>query len=330
MEFLIWIGIILSISQSAMFSGLNLAYFSIPKLRLELEVSRNNPLAVPVAELRKDSNFLLATILWGNVAVNVLLTLLIGSVMAGVSAFLFSTILITIMGEIVPQAYLSRNALKAASVLSPVIKFYQIILFPLSKPTAMVLDSWLGKEALKYIPEEDIEALIKFQLNKEEETNISKIESKGILNFLHLEKVTIKSIGSTIEPTSVIQLNAKDIEMPFLNLNTPEFDSITKKINNSSKKWIIITDENKQPLYVLNSLNLAKELASNKEIKSLLDFCYKPLIYKSGEHNLLYVIEALHQELSKVILVWEEDNRRIITNRDALRIILKGIIKDKE
>jgi hypothetical protein len=59
--------------------------------------------ALKVAELRKDSNFLLTTILWGNVGINVLLTLLSESVMAGIIAFLFSTFAITIFGEIIPK-----------------------------------------------------------------------------------------------------------------------------------------------------------------------------------------------------------------------------------
>jgi len=67
MNTLIWIGIGFCISQSAMFSGLNLAFFSISKLRLEIESKNNNKYALKVARMRKDANFLLTTILWGNV-----------------------------------------------------------------------------------------------------------------------------------------------------------------------------------------------------------------------------------------------------------------------
>ena len=115
---LIWIGIVLCVSQSAMFSGLNLAFFSIPRLRLEIEAANKNSAAIWVLGLRKNSNFLLSTVLWGNVAINVLLTLLSNSVMAGVSAFLFSTFAITLEGEIIPQAYFSRQTLKFASKLA--------------------------------------------------------------------------------------------------------------------------------------------------------------------------------------------------------------------
>ena len=72
----IWIGIAFCITQSAIFSGLNLAIFSISKLRLEVEAAGGNSDAGKLLALRKDSNLTLATVLWGNVTINVLVTLL--------------------------------------------------------------------------------------------------------------------------------------------------------------------------------------------------------------------------------------------------------------
>ena len=72
----VWVGITFCISQSAVFSGLNLAIFSISKLRLEVEAAGGNRDAVGLLALREDSNLTLATVLWGNVTINVLLTLL--------------------------------------------------------------------------------------------------------------------------------------------------------------------------------------------------------------------------------------------------------------
>ena len=68
-----WVGILFCVSQSAMFSGLNLAFFSVSKMRLKIEISHGNAAAVKVLKIREDSNFLLTTILWGNVGINVLL-----------------------------------------------------------------------------------------------------------------------------------------------------------------------------------------------------------------------------------------------------------------
>ena len=97
-DWLTWLGILLCATQSAIFSGSNLAFYRLSRLRLEVEADRD-PRANRVLRLRRDSNFLLATILWGNVAINVLLALLANSVLVGVLAFLFSTFVITWFGE---------------------------------------------------------------------------------------------------------------------------------------------------------------------------------------------------------------------------------------
>ena len=70
-----WIAIGLCIVQTGIFSGLNLALFSISRLRLEVEAAGGNTDASKLYALRADSNFALTTIIWGNVATNVVLTL---------------------------------------------------------------------------------------------------------------------------------------------------------------------------------------------------------------------------------------------------------------
>lgn len=112
---------------------MNIAAFNISKLRLEIESLSGNEDAKKIVNLRQDAHFLLITILWGNVSINVLLTLLSNSVLAGVSAFIFSTVIITFVGEIFPQAYFSRNAMRLASLFSPLLKFYQVSLISCCK-----------------------------------------------------------------------------------------------------------------------------------------------------------------------------------------------------
>ena len=186
-ETALWIGIAFCISQSAMFSGLNLAFFSLSRLQLEVESTNGNKTAQKIPALRQDSNFLLTTILWGNVSINVLLTLLSDSALAGISAFLFSTIFITIFGEILPQAYFSRNALKMASLLSPVLRFYQFILYPVSKPCALMLDAWLGVEGIDYMRERDLRHIIKKHIEADE-AEVEAVEGIGALNFLQIDE----------------------------------------------------------------------------------------------------------------------------------------------
>src|ERR1700734_2829283 len=145
-----WLGVIACILQSGLFAGLNLAVFSVSLLRLQIEADGGNPAAVKVLGLRKNANQVLATVIWGNVTTNVLLTLLSDSLLTAIAAFFFSAFAITLLGEIIPQAYFSRNALQMTARFLPFLSFYRVILFPLAKPTALLLDWWLGSEGVAY------------------------------------------------------------------------------------------------------------------------------------------------------------------------------------
>jgi CBS domain containing-hemolysin-like protein len=77
--------------------------------------------------------------------------LLFNSVLTGTVAFFLSTIVINCLGEIAPQAYFPQHALRTAARLSPVLRYYGALLFPATKPTAVILDRWLGPEGVKYL-----------------------------------------------------------------------------------------------------------------------------------------------------------------------------------
>ncbi len=217
-SWLVWLGIVFCISQSAMFSGLNLALIGIGRLRLEVESASGSKAAKRILQLRQDANFLLTTILWGNVGINVLLTLLSNSVLAGVSAFIFSTGFITFFGEIAPQAYFSRNALKTGSLLAPVLKIYQIVLYPVAKPSALILDWTLGPEGIQYFRERDIHNLIQKHIEADE-SEINRLEGVGAMNFLALDDLLVTQEGELVDPLSIVAIPHKG--------NTPVFPAFT-------------------------------------------------------------------------------------------------------
>src|SRR5437660_12374480 len=94
----IWVGIAFCIIQSAILSGLNLAIFSVSKLRLEVEAAGGNRDAISLLGLRQDSNLTLSAVLSCNVTINLLLTLLSDSVLAAIGASAFRTFVITLSG----------------------------------------------------------------------------------------------------------------------------------------------------------------------------------------------------------------------------------------
>ena len=258
----VWAGIAFCITQSAIFSGLNLAIFSISKLRLEVEAAGGNRDAVELLALRKDSNLTLATVLWGNVTINVLLTLLSDSVLAGIGAFAFSTIVITLFGEIIPQAYFSRNALRMAARLAPVLKVYQVGLFPVAKPTAIILNWWLGPEEITFLRERDFRAFITKHVGVTG-ADVGQLEAIGALNFLDLDDILVSDEGESIDPRSVINLPIEN-ERPLL----PKFerspdDPFLRRLNASGKKWVIIVDASDRPSFVLDAHHFLRDSLFN-------------------------------------------------------------------
>ncbi|MDY6865555.1 MAG: DUF21 domain-containing protein [Halobacteriota archaeon] len=338
MSLLIWIGIVFCISQSAMFSGLNLAFFSISKLLLEIESKKNNKHALKIAKLREDSNFLLTTILWGNVGINVLLTLLSNSVMAGTIAFVFSTVIITFVGEIIPQAYFSRHAMKTASLLSPILRFYQFLLYPVAKPTSLILDKWLGTEAITFFQEKDLRELLKLHIASPE-TDIEKIEGKGALNFLAIDDLTIIEEGELIDSNSIIELPFNN-NRPVFSITKPSYkDPFLKKIQASKRKWIILIDATAEPRLALDSDAFVRSVLFEEDDFNPLKFCHRPIVFRDPKTSLGEVIVQLKVFPERtgddvidedIILFWGVEQRRIITGSDVLGRLLRGIVQQEK
>lgn len=337
MSILAWVGIGFCISQSAMFSGLNLAFFSISKLRLEVEKKQGNADAAKILQLREDANFLLTTILWGNVGINVLLTLLSNLVFAGIGAFLFSTLFITMAGEIVPQAYFSRNALKMAGILTPVLKIYQVLLYPVSKPAALLLDRWLGKEGIHFYKERDFREMLKLHM-RHEGSEIDVVEGKGALNFMDLDDLSIGEEGELLDPNSIIVV-------PFVN-NIPLFptfdstpdDPFLNRIQKSGKKWVIFTDERNKSYCALDADSFLREVYFTGKPLAPQHFCHLPVVLSDPKTSLGHAIVKLKVVPQRteddvidedIILLWG-DTKRVITGADILGRLMRGIVPQQK
>ena len=329
----IWVGIVFCLTQSAMFSGLNLALFSLGRMRLEAEAEKGSKSARSVLMLRQDSNLLLCTILWGNVSVNVLLALLTDNVLAGPAGFMLSTAIITFFGEIMPQAYFSRNALKVASRLSPVIRFYKIFLYPLAKPCSLILDGWIGPEGPSFYRERDIEIILEKHID-EDDSEISANEGRGALNFLALDDRKISEEGSVIKQSTIIKLPTK-MDLPeFADFKTDEGQAFLTSLKVNPAKWRVITDENDEPLIVLDTPEfLARYMAYDGDV-DIYRFCHRPILIKDEEERLdlvlgNFVVEADdrndHVVDQDVVLYWTDEQKRIITGADIFGHLLRGI-----
>ncbi len=332
MDILVWAGILVCLSQSAMLSGLNLGLFSMSKLELEVEARKGNRQARRVLDLRKNANFALVTILWGNVAVNVLLALLSGSVLTGVGAFLFSTVIITIFAEIIPQSYFTRHALKMASMLAPVLRVYQVILFPVAAPTARILDAWLGGESVRYFPESDLRRVIKLHMDSAE-SDIARVEGQGALNFLDIDDVPLADEGEPVDPDSILELPFEGTSPRFPAIEADPGNTFLQQIARSGRSWVILADTEQEPRLVMNANEYLRAVLFEPELPNPLHFCHRPIIKRNAKVKLGELIprfrvrrDASAEEVVEddVILLWH-DQPRVITGTDVLGRLLRGI-----
>ncbi len=332
MNTVVWIGILVCILHSAMFSGLNLAFFSLSRLRLEAEAGAGNTAAVKILDLRRNANLLLTTILWGNVGINVLLTLLSNSVMAGVVAFAFSTFLITFAGEIVPQAYFSRHAMRMASLLSPVMRVYQKLLYPVAGPSAWMLDKLVGEEQILYMRERQLKGVIEKHIESDG-AEIDFIEGRGALNFLDIDDVPISDEGEPVDPGSILNLPVK-VDLPLIPAVTSATDPFVREVNASGRKWVILADDTNTPQLVLDADAYLRAVMSDATSVDPYAHCHRPIIVDEPDSPLGHIISRLKVGTSEecdavidkdIVLLWTDDAKKVITGADLLGRLFRGI-----
>lgn len=327
---LIWAGIALCLVHSGIFSGLNLALMGLPRLRLEAEARSGNPAALRVLALRRDANLLLTTVLWGNVGVNVLLTMLSESVLAGVAAFTFSTFGITLLGEILPQAYFSRNALDTGARLTGLVRFYQVLLYPIAKPTALLLDRWLGPEAVQYYRERSLREVIRLHAVADE-SDVERAEAQGALNFLALDDLAISQEGEPIDPKSVLQLPDAAHLPPFERVVG---DAFLDAVQRSGQKWVVLVDPAGEPGLVIDADGFLRGALLEGPAFVAEAHCHRPIVVRDPETRMGALLRHLRVEPETpeddvidldLILLWTPAGRRIVTGADLLGRLFRGI-----
>ncbi len=58
----------------------------------------------------------------------------------------------------------SRHALHVVAVLSPILRTYQVLLYPIAAPTAWLLNAWLGGEEIVFFRERDLRRVIQLHI----------------------------------------------------------------------------------------------------------------------------------------------------------------------
>jgi len=194
--------VIVLIALSGLFSGLTLGLMSLKPHELRRKMRLGSVRARKIFPVRKRGNLLLTTLLLGNVAVNTALAVFLGSLTAGIIAGLVATGLIVIFGEIIPQAVISRHALRFGASTVWLVWIFVAILYPIAWPIAWLLDKALGKELPTVYTKKEITMLIEEQEGK---SDIKEHEVEMAVQSLSLDEIRVHEVMTPIKNVHIIK-----------------------------------------------------------------------------------------------------------------------------
>lgn len=262
----LWVSLIIigvCLMFSALFSGLNLGLMSLDRTDLKIlcntgtEAEKNYARAIQ--PVRDHGNFLLCSILLGNVLVNSTFTILLDSLTSGLVAVICSTIAIVIFGEITPQAVCSRHGLAVGAKTIVITKAVMLITFPLSYPTSKILDYLLGEEIGNFYNRERLKELVKVTTDI---NDLDKDEVNVISGVLELRKKTVEDVMTRIEDAFMLDIDA-----------VLDFETITEIMKSGFSRIPVYENERNNIVTLLYIKDLAfVDPDDNTQLKTLCEF----------------------------------------------------------
>ncbi|XP_056117435.1 metal transporter CNNM4 isoform X2 [Rhinichthys klamathensis goyatoka] len=209
----LWFQVILVsslLALSGMFSGLNLGLMALDPMELRIVQScgtnKEKKYARKIEPIRSKGNYLLCSLLLGNVLVNTTLTILLDDLIgSGLGAVAASTVGIVIFGEIVPQALCSRHGLAVGANTIVLTKFFMLLTFPLSFPISKLLDVILGQEIGTVYNREKLVGMLKVT---EPYNDLVREELNIIQGALELRTKTVEDVMTPLGNCFMIHIDA--------------------------------------------------------------------------------------------------------------------------
>ncbi|XP_050359375.1 unextended protein-like isoform X2 [Nymphalis io] len=201
--------ILVCLTFSALFSGLNLGLMSLDRTELKIisntGTEQERKYARAIMPVRDHGNYLLCSILLGNVAVNSTFTILLDELTSGLFAVIFSTLSIVLLGEITPQAICSRHGLMVGAKSIMITKAVMALTAPLAYPVSKLLDYFLGEEIGNVYNRERLKELVKVTTGV---NDLDKDEVNIISGALELRKKTVSDVMTKLEDVFMLPITS--------------------------------------------------------------------------------------------------------------------------
>ncbi|KAJ8286746.1 hypothetical protein GJAV_G00042810 [Gymnothorax javanicus] len=316
---------------SGMFSGLNLGLMALDPMELRIVQScgtdKEKRYARKIEPIRSKGNYLLCSLLLGNVLVNTTLTILLDDLIgSGLGAVVASTVGIVIFGEIVPQALCSRHGLAVGANTILLTKFFMVLTFPLSFPVSKLLDCVLGQEIGTVYNREKLIEMLKVT---EPYNDLVKEELNIIQGALELRTKTVEDVMTPLSNCFMIHVDA------VLDFNT------MSEIMQSGYTRIPVYDEERSNIV---DILYVKDLAfvdpdDCTTLKTITKFYNHPVHFVFHDTKLDTMLDEFKKGKSHLAIVQKVNNEGegdpfyevlgLVTLEDVIEEIIKSEILDE-
>ncbi len=218
-----------------------------------------------------------------------------------------------------------------ASLLSPLLRFYQVLLFPIAKPSALILDAWIGKETIAFVPEVEIREALK-QHVQSPKSDVGEVEGLGAINFLLLDDLRVGEVGEPVDPASVLRLPHEDGRPVFPGFEALPDDPFLKQVQGSGKRWVLVAAADGAPTTALDASAFLRTAMFGPGPADPRNYCHRPVTVTQDRTRLgdaiadLRALPGDRMIERDLILLWG-DEKRVITGADLLGFLLRDIAR---
>ncbi|CAG2119887.1 unnamed protein product, partial [Medioppia subpectinata] len=282
--------------------------------------------AKQITPVRKRGNYLLCTLLLGNVLVNSTLTILLDDLTSGIVAVVASTLSIVVFGEIIPQALCSRHGLAVGARTVYLTYLFMVLTFPLSYPISKVLDKVLGEEIGNVY---DRERLMEYIRVTKDHNRLDADEVNIISGALKLSKMKVVEIMTQIQDVFMLSYNTV---LNFEAMNT---------INSQGYSRVPVFEGDRNNVVgILHAKDLAfTDPDNNMPIKALIEFYKHPLYFvyedvtldvmlnefKQGKSHMAFVRKIIDDGINDPVY----ELAGVVTLEDVIEELIQAEINDE-
>ncbi|XP_067288850.1 metal transporter CNNM4 isoform X2 [Pseudorasbora parva] len=330
----LWFQVILVsslLALSGMFSGLNLGLMALDPMELRIVQScgtnKEKKYARKIEPIRSKGNYLLCSLLLGNVLVNTTLTILLDDLIgSGLGAVVASTVGIVIFGEIVPQALCSRHGLAVGANTIVLTKFFMLLTFPLSFPISKLLDYVLGQEIGTVYNREKLVGMLKVT---EPYNDLVREELNIIQGALELRTKTVEDVMTPLSNCFMIHIDA-----------VLDFSTMSEIMESGYTRIPVYDSERSNIVDILYVKDLAfVDPDDCTTLKTVTKFYNHPVHFVFHDTKLDAMLEEFKKGKSHLAIVQKVNNEGegdpfyevlgLVTLEDVIEEIIKSEILDE-